>query len=106
MTQNEWIQKAWCDHTAHTASCFVQESMKMDDGAPIVMWSHHTIWLTWEVMAHMTTLCGIEKCLTMVYHPHTNGLSQHNNHSINEKGKAVAHNQHKWLYLVAVFVWC
>ena len=27
--------------------------------------------------------------------------------SINEKkGKAVAHNQHKWLDLVAVLVWC
>ena len=71
----------------------------------MVMWSHHAIWFTWEVMAHMTTLCGIEKCITMVYHPHSNGLTQHINHSINEKkGKAVAHNQHKWLDLVAVLV--
>ena len=55
----------------------------------------------------MTTLCGIEKCITMVYHPHTNGLTQHINHSINEKkGKAVTHNKHKWLDLVAVLVWC
>ena len=73
----------------------------------MVMLSHHAIWFTWEVMAHMTTLCGIEKCITMVYHPHSNGLTQHINHSINEKkSKAVAHNQHKWLDLVAVLVWC
>ena len=38
-----------------------------------------------------------------MYH---NRLTQHINHVINEKkGKAVAHNQHKWLDLVAVFVW-
>ena len=56
---------------------------------------------------HMNTLCGIEKCITMVYHPHSNGLTQRINHSINEKkSKAVAHNQHKWLDLVAVLVWC
>ena len=33
----------------------------------------------------MTTLCEIEQCITMVSHPHTNGLTQHINHSINEK---------------------
>ena len=62
-----------------------------------------------KVMTHMTTLCGIEQCITLVYRPHQkkNGLTQHINHSINEKqGKAVAHNQHKWLDLVAVLVWC
>ena len=43
----------------------------------------------------------------MVYHSHSNGLTQHINHSVNErKGKAVTHNQHKWLDLVAVLVWC
>ena len=58
-------------------------------------------------MAHMTTLCGTEKCFTMVHHPHTNKMTQHINYSINEKkGKAVVHNQHKWLDLVAVLVWC
>ena len=61
-------------------------------------------WFTWEVMAHMTTLCDTEQCITMVHHPHTNIMTQHINHSINEKGKAVAHNQHKWLDLVVVLV--
>ena len=55
----------------------------------------------------MTTLCCIEQSIIMVYHPHTNELTQHINHSINEKkGKAVAHNKHKWLDLVVVLVWC
>ena len=73
----------------------------------MVMWSHNAFWFTWEVMTHMTTLRGIEQCFTMVYHPYANGLTQHINHSINEKkGKAVTHNQHKWLDLVAVLVLC
>ena len=100
MPQSEWMQKAWCDHTAHTAPCFVQENKKKRDGDVVT-----TCQLVY--MAHMTTLCGIEQCITMVYHPHSNGLTQHINHSINEKkGKAVTHNQHKWLDLVAVLVWC
>lgn len=31
----------------------------------------HKMWFTWEVMTHMTTLCVIEQCITMVYLPHT-----------------------------------
>ena len=33
MPQSEWMQKAWCDHTAHTAPCFVSENKKRRDGA-------------------------------------------------------------------------
>ena len=66
--QSEWVQKTSCDHTADTAPCFVQVNKKRHDGAQMVMWSHNAIWFTWEVMAHMTRLCGIERCITMVYH--------------------------------------
>ena len=73
----------------------------------MVIWSHHANLFTWDVMTHMTALYGIEKCITVVYHPHSNGLTHHINHSINEKkDKAVAHNQHKWFDLVDVLVWC
>ena len=72
----------------------------------MVMKSHNTNWFAWDEMTHMTTLCGIKQRITMVFHPHSNGLTQHINHSINEKGKAVAHSQHKWHDLVAVLVWC
>ena len=62
----------------------------------MVMWSHNANWFTGKVKTNMTTLCGIDQLVTMVYHLHINGLTQHINHSINEKnGNAVTHNQHK-----------